>query len=75
MTQPIDRAQGREPLTAAQQGLAAKVLGGIPYTFHRSEGFYCIPLESDMDARACGDCNLGTLRVVNELTGETVWEQ
>lgn len=51
-----------------------KALGGIPYTFHRSEGFYPLMLESDEAAKANGDCNPGTLRVVNELTKDVVWE-
>lgn len=51
-----------------------KVLGGIPYTFHRAEGFYPLMLESDESAKANGECNPGTLRVVNELTKDVVFE-
>lgn len=63
------------PLTPQQQEMAAKALGGIPYTFHRESVFYCLSLGSDFEARANAECNPGTLRVVNELSGETVFEE
>lgn len=50
-----------------------KRLGGIPYTFHREEGFYPLMLESDEAAKANAECNPGTIRVVNEITGDLVW--
>lgn len=53
----------------------ARVMGGIPYTFHREEGWYPLQLGSDFEARANAECNPGTLKVVNELTQETVFEQ
>lgn len=48
-------------------------LGGIPYTFFREGGFYPLMLGSDEEARANGECNPGTLRVVNELTHDQVY--
>lgn len=51
-----------------------RVLGGIPYTFHRPEGFYPLMLDSDEIAKGHGECNPGTLRVVNELTKDVVYE-
>lgn len=55
------------------EALAIKMLGGIPYTFHREGGFYPLCLGSDEEAIANAKCNPGTLKVVNELTGITVW--
>ncbi len=46
-----------------------------PYTFHRADGFYCLMLASDFEARENAECNPGTLRVINMVTKETVWEQ
>lgn len=43
------------------------------YTFHQEGMFYPIPLRDDADAIANAKCNPGTLKVVNELTGATVW--
>lgn len=43
------------------------------YTFHRENGFYPLELASDEEARANAECNPGTVKVVNEITGETVW--
>lgn len=65
-------------LTPEQQrqakALMARIFGhGTPYTFHRADGFYPITLQDDDDARANALCNPGTLKVVNELTGEIVW--
>ena len=53
-------------------------LMGVPegqslYTFHRAEGFYPLALKDDEDAKVNAFCNPGTLKVVNEMTGETVW--
>lgn len=49
--------------------------GGTPYTFHREGGFYPLALGSDEEAIANANCNPGTLKVVNELTGQTVFER
>lgn len=43
------------------------------YTFHRAGGFYLLELGSDEEARANAECNPETVKVVNEITGETVW--
>lgn len=51
-----------------------KVLGGIPFTFHREEGFYPIMLRSNEEAIANAEINPGTVIVVNELTKDVVWE-
>jgi len=61
-----------------QANLLACQLMGVPdghslYTFHRAEGFYPLVLKDDDDAKVNAFCNPGTLKVVNELTGETVW--
>lgn len=48
------------------------------YTFHRELNgkafFYPLALKDDKDAIENAKCNPGTLKVVNELTHETVWE-
>lgn len=51
----------------------ARLFNGTPYTFHRKEGFYPLILGCDREAIANAECNPGTVRVVNELTGKTVW--
>lgn len=43
------------------------------YAFQRKEGFYFLELGSDDEAIANGKCNPGTLRVVNEVAGYTVY--
>lgn len=43
------------------------------YTFHRSEGFYPLELQDDTTALANALNNPGTLKVVNEVTGKTVF--
>lgn len=43
------------------------------YIFIRADMFYPIELRDDDDARANAECNPGTVRVENALTGETVW--
>lgn len=53
---------------------AAAIMGGIPYTFHRADGFYVLQFGSDDEAKDNGECNPGTLRVVNELTQDVVYE-
>lgn len=45
-----------------------------PYTFRRKEGFYVLELGSDEEARANAINNPGTIQVVNEITGQTVWD-
>lgn len=50
-----------------------RLLGGIPYTFHRKDGFYPLMLGSDDEARGNAECNPGTVRVVNEITKDEVW--
>lgn len=59
------------------RALALRMMG-VPdghglYTFHREGMFYPIALRDDADAIANAKCNPGTLKVVNELTGATVW--
>lgn len=51
-----------------------RLMGGIPYIFHRKDGWYPLQLESDFEARENAECNPGTLKVVNGLTEEVVWE-
>lgn len=57
--------------------IAARMFGCGPdqslYTFHREGHFYPLVLRDDADAIANAKCNAGTLKVVNELTGATVW--
>lgn len=64
-------------MTAGQTEMLAdvsrRIFGGIPYTFHRAEGFYPLLLGSDDEARANALYNPGTLKVVNSLTDEIVW--
>ena len=43
------------------------------YTFHREEGFYILELSSDEEAIANAECNPGTLKVMNEITGKIVY--
>lgn len=62
-------------LTPDQLDKLKRVLGGLPYTFHRAEGFYPLLLNDDLAARQNAECNPGTLKVVNEVSGETVWEE
>jgi hypothetical protein len=64
----------RKEKTSAINGIAQQVFGGIPYTFIREDGFYPLVLKDDADAIANAKCNPGTLKVVNELTGEAVYE-
>lgn len=44
-----------------------------PYSFHRADGFCVLEFKSDAEAKRNGECNPGTLQVINELTGETVF--
>ncbi|WP_376960071.1 hypothetical protein ABNQ39_20385 [Azospirillum sp. A26] len=57
--------------------ITARMMGCGPdqslYTFHREGHFYPLVLGSDAEAIANAKCNPGTLKVVNELTGATVW--
>jgi len=59
--------------------IVQKLLGLPPtqslYTFHRKDGFYLLTLKDNDEAKANAFCNPGTLKVVNELTGDTVWSQ
>ena len=43
------------------------------YTFHRAEGFYPLLIKDDDTAVHNAFLNPGTLKVVNEVTGETIW--
>lgn len=43
------------------------------YLFFRKEGFYPIELRDDECAAANGECNPGTLRIEDALTGAQVW--
>ena len=43
------------------------------YTFYREGGFYPIEIEDDATAIKQARLNKGTVKVVNEITGETVW--
>lgn len=49
------------------------------YTFHRADGFYAIEMPphktktSDEIALDCVPLNPGTLKVVNEVSGETIY--
>lgn len=45
------------------------------YTFFREGMFYPLELGSDAEARANADCNPGTVKVVNERTGRTIWTE
>jgi hypothetical protein len=60
---------------AQAHSVIRKLFGGTPYTFHREGGFYPLALGSDEEAVANAKCNPGTLKVVNELTGQTVFEK
>lgn len=52
-----------------------QILGGIPYSFHCAEGFYILDdLQSDEEAIANAKHNPGTLKVINEITGDLIWE-
>lgn len=57
--------------------LAARMMGAGEdeqiYTFHRAEGFYPFALANDETARLHAQCNPGTTKVVNEMTGTVVW--
>lgn len=43
------------------------------YTFFREGGFYPMEFGSDGEAKANAACNLGTIKVVNEFTKDTIW--
>ena len=60
-------------MTQSQLEIVKKVFGGIPYTFHRKEGFYCLVLQSDEEAEANGISNPGTLQIINELSEQVVF--
>lgn len=60
---------------AKARAIVRQMFGGIPYTFHREDGFCPLGLGSDEEAIANAKCNPGTLKVVNELTGQTVFEK
>lgn len=44
-----------------------------PYIFHRTGHFYLLELADDKEARANAECNPGTVKVENMLTGKIVW--
>ena len=48
-------------------------MGMMLYTFQRAEGFYPIEFSSDKEALKNVECNPGTLKVVNQITGETIY--
>ncbi len=43
------------------------------YIFHRKDGWYPLELPSDSGACENAECNPGTVRVVNAVTGKQVW--
>ena len=45
------------------------------YLFHREDMFYPIELRDDEDAKRNAECNPGTTKVENAITGEVVWTQ
>lgn len=45
------------------------------YTFHRKEGFYPLELNSNEEAKANALRNPGTLKVVNEITKEIIYQE
>jgi hypothetical protein len=45
----------------------------IPYTFHRQDGFYILEFDDDKEAILNGLCNPGTLKIVNEITREVIF--
>lgn len=45
----------------------------MTYTFHRASGWYPVELSSDEEACRNALCNPGTEKVVNEISGETIW--
>ena len=55
------------PDTSAGDGSASV------YLFHRADGFYPLELRNDDEARANAECNPGTLKVENAITGAVVW--
>ena len=55
------------------ENLYKALFGGIPYTFHRKEGFYPLILQSDEEAIENAVCNPGTIKVVNECSMKTVF--
>jgi hypothetical protein len=62
------------PCLCSTVPILKKMFSGIPYTFHREGGFYPLGLQSDAEAIANAECNKGTLKVVNEITRQTVWQ-
>lgn len=46
----------------------------MSYTFHRGDQFYAVPCKDDAEALACVDCNPGTTKVINEITGKTIFD-
>lgn len=51
----------------------------VPYTFHRTiEGepvFYVVDLPADAILADHAECNPGTTRIDDAITGETLWRQ
>lgn len=41
--------------------------------FHRDGFFYPLDLPSDDDLSAHAECNPGTLKITDAVTGETLW--
>lgn len=58
-----------------QEAVFRKMFGGIPYTFHRKDGFYSLVLSNDIEAKANAMCNPGTIKVVNECTLGVVFRE
>lgn len=45
-----------------------------PYAFFRDDGlFYVIELNDDSEVKANAECNPGTVKVENAITGELIW--
>lgn len=41
--------------------------------FHRAEGFYMLDLPGNDDLSAHAECNPGTLKITDAITGEILW--
>lgn len=57
-------------MTDNEMEIIKKMIGGIPYTFQRANGFYPLILQSDEEAEANGFCNPGTICITNEIDAE-----
>lgn len=68
------RGLGRKDIPTTKKAPDFRLTGKIrPVIFHREGMFYLLDLPSNDDLSAHAECNPGTQKITDALTGEVLW--